>query len=365
MFNISPPFDQPQIHPLFAPLETDHLIITTALEGRSPARVWVDDPTGPRSAMMESPEGCYLVGDAGNAAFNRALAAYIDAHLAEQGEFVFACDPDADWAVVLADLYPARPFFSAERFHFTCDRMTFDWRAAMEPDWTLRQVDAVFLAGEPNAAVESVREAIETGWGSQEQFLRDGFGFVLMMGETPAAWSVCDCASGSRCEIGIQTVDALRLRGLGRITSAAAAEHALTHGFAQVGWHCWAHNLGSVRIAEQIGFQRAAAYMAYALYDPYYIHYAVQGNVQLHRGDAAGASAAYVRALHPQMPPRLYVQAARAAALSGEPEMAFEYLRQAVDRGWREIDRTRASTDFADMHDLPGWDELVVKVQEN
>ena len=77
------------------------------------------------------------------------------------------------------------------------------------------------------------------------------------------SWSLSDCVSGDRCEIGIRTVPAHRRRGLATVTAAAAVEHALSHSFTVVGWHCPNDNLGSIGTAERVGFRRERDYSAY------------------------------------------------------------------------------------------------------
>jgi RimJ/RimL family protein N-acetyltransferase len=98
-------------------------------------------------------------------------------------------------------------------------------------------------------------------WGSVENFLARGFGFCTLHGSRIVSWSVADCVSGDQCEIGIQTEPDYRQRGLAAITVAACVQHALTHGFAAVGWHCNTDNEGSQRTALRVGFVKERDYV--------------------------------------------------------------------------------------------------------
>jgi RimJ/RimL family protein N-acetyltransferase len=110
---------------------------------------------------------------------------------------------------------------------------------------------------------EHVTGWMVNNWGSSDRFLRDGFGYLTVRAGEAVSWSLCDCASGDLCEIGIHTAPAYRRRGLASVTAAAAVEHALSHGFTMVGWHCPEDNLGSIGTAEKVGFQRERNYRAY------------------------------------------------------------------------------------------------------
>ena len=77
------------------------------------------------------------------------------------------------------------------------------------------------------------------------------------------SWSIADCVSGERCEIGIHTLPEYRRQGLATITAAAAVDFAFSHGFKVVGWHCDDDNVGSWKTAEKVGFFKERDYVFY------------------------------------------------------------------------------------------------------
>jgi RimJ/RimL family protein N-acetyltransferase len=62
--------------------------------------------------------------------------------------------------------------------------------------------------------------------------------------------------SGDACEIGIETDPEHRRRELAAITAVATVEYAQSRGFQHIWWICNAHNPGSIRTAEKVGFEK-------------------------------------------------------------------------------------------------------------
>jgi hypothetical protein len=73
-----------------------------------------------------------------------------------------------------------------------------------------------------------------------------------------------DCVSGERCEIGINTDERHRRRGLAALTVAATVNHCLDNGLGLIGWHCLANNTGSRRTAEKVGFALEREYLSFS-----------------------------------------------------------------------------------------------------
>ena len=73
---------------LFSALVVYNLSVAAVLAGAAPGQVWADDPDEPRVALVRSPEGYYLAGDAQHTALEdmsfRDLLARIDAEQERQ-----------------------------------------------------------------------------------------------------------------------------------------------------------------------------------------------------------------------------------------------------------------------------------------
>jgi GNAT superfamily N-acetyltransferase len=124
----------------------------------------------------------------------------------------------------------------------------------------MAQVDQAFLARPDLVHLDDLRERTTT-WAD---FVRDGFGFCLLHGTTIVSHCLTDCVSGSGCELGVATHRDYRRRGFGTLTVAATVEYCLEHHLPTIGWHCWANNRGSQRVAEKVGLGFVGDYVQYA-----------------------------------------------------------------------------------------------------
>src|SRR5690606_10435723 len=143
------------------------------------------------------------------------------------------------------------------------------------------------------------------------------------------------------------------------VTGAMVAE-ALTRGFRQIGWHCWEHNVGSIGVAEKVGFVLRERYSAYVCHADQLMHKAIQGYMALRAREFEGARRWYaeVAAMEGAAAWGLS-QLARCHRMLGDPDGALGALRQAVVLGWREEEETSAQPDFESLRGPPAWHEIL------
>jgi RimJ/RimL family protein N-acetyltransferase len=258
------PPDYERVRPLLQPLRY-HLTSAAVLNGNSPGRVLVDDPGRPRSAFVLSPEGCYLVGAPHNGPFNRSLNEAIvrERALGDDVRVLFLVTHPEGWRRRLSAILDPLPIVEERRRHYVCRTLRRDVPASPPEGYVVRRIDRSLLEDAGVTVPSHVMGWMENNWGSIEHFLERGFGFAAVHGREVASWSLADCVSGDGCEIGIRTAPVHRRRGLAAVTAAAAVEHALSRGFAMVGWHCPEDNLGSIRTAQKVGFRRERDYVAH------------------------------------------------------------------------------------------------------
>ena len=58
-----------------------------------------------------------------------------------------------------------------------------------------------------------------------------------------------------------------------------------------------------------------------------------------------------------------YYDAACAAALAGQAELALVWLNKSIDKGWRNLEHLRTDTDLESLHTLPAWQLVLEKLQ--
>jgi GNAT superfamily N-acetyltransferase len=317
--------DHTCVRPLFAEMAGMHLNILAVLEGNSSGEVFVDDRDAPKAAHMTFGQVHYLVGDSDNRHFNTAL----NAALPRDTYFVLFCDPDR-WGdaldVVLANTYAIR----ARRCYYMLQQPKItDWRERIPGGFSMLPIDAELLErGLANS--EDIVDGILSEWRSLEAFYGLGFGFCLAHDEAIASWSCADYVSGQRCEIGINTDWHYRRRGFGTLTAAATASCAVDRGFSTIGWHCWDNNVGSIGVAENVGFVKTGDY------DVFINHWAAQNVSDMTQQEFKEFAEAYEREFEIRPPTSGFphIVAAKAWALSGSQSGCYRHLNMAVDLGW-------------------------------
>jgi GNAT superfamily N-acetyltransferase len=322
------------LYPILAELMEMHLNLTAVLEGRAPGEIYADDAANPRTVYLISSDGHYLAGDAGNQDFNRG----VNAALPRDTYFVLFCVPGR-WAnaleLVLRDTYAI-----AGRRHYCILQQPaiVDWQARIPAEFSMQRLDAALLAqdlGNHDDVVDGILEA----WSSVDTFLAHGFGSCLVYDGDIVSWSQADYVSGDRCEIGIHTAGEYRRQGLGTLTAAANAAHAIAQGFSTVGWHCWSNNAGSIGVAENVGFHKAAEY------EVYINHWAAENVSDMTQDEFRAFAELYERQFETNPPAASgypHIVAAAAWALAGDRQGCFRQLHNAVDLGWlRSADHLR------------------------
>jgi len=243
------------------------LIITAVIELTSPGHVLVDNPDHPSSCFISTAEGCFLIGNPTNRAFNTELGKIIQKTVTStkavpenEKEFILNVFPEA-WTRQFSTLFPKQTPLLIPRHYYTCTHLI--WKRPVPTPYTIAPITQSLLTN-PNVSIpKHITSWITSNWGSQDAFLKHGFGFTSMHYNQLVSWSLTDCVSGTRCEIGIQTQPKYRRQGLATTTAAATVNHALQHGYHNIGWHSSQDNIGSIKVAENIGFKKTTDYTWY------------------------------------------------------------------------------------------------------
>ena len=93
-------------------------------------------------------------------------------------------------------------------------------------------------------------------WQDFEKFMQNGKGVCLMYGSEPASWAFTAAVSNDEADIGIETAEAHRHRGLAYAASALLIKKLLPS--RRPTWSCQQSNMGSARTAEKLGFVKYA-----------------------------------------------------------------------------------------------------------
>lgn len=237
------------------PLNT--MFAAAALDAGAP--LWADRALDARAFHVVHPYGMSFVwGPAVDDAFSLVVA-----HLAErrEGEEWLQVEPrwsGLDWAGAVGaqagrgDVARARRVTVARhaRVSFAFDAGAFAGRrhALVPPEgWEARPATVTDF-GWPGSVVPNLF------WPDATTFLAAGGGVVLENGDGIGAMSFASYRRGDRLEIGIETADPWRRRGLAAAAAAAMIGSTLADGLTPV-WSCRDGNVGSYRLACSLGFR--------------------------------------------------------------------------------------------------------------
>jgi RimJ/RimL family protein N-acetyltransferase len=377
--------DYGKVQPLFEDLNWN-LITRAVIEGTSPGRVYVDRAEKPRTAFMCTVEGYYLAGYDGNDEFNASLNKLILEKIfvgdtVREGETDVAIGfSPGSWADKMPTIFQGRIPLTTARRHYVCTELKVDrWRDNVPEGFKVQRIDEKLLQTPHLKIPEHVTGWMKTNWGSIADFMKKGFGFCTLHDTRIVSWSVADCVSGDACEIGIHTHEDYRRQGLATVTATAAVDYSLSSGLNQAGWHCDEYNLGSIGVAEKVGFKLERKYIQYyaCSNEAHHLEETAQAHFRAKRYKDAieyyekffatppEKLPKWLREILPQELGTHYFRVALAKAAIGDKDNALKYLEKAVDNGWLYIDYLSSCREFESVHGTPAWNRILERIQKN
>jgi RimJ/RimL family protein N-acetyltransferase len=158
-------------------------------------------------------------------------------------------------------LFPGCRVTERARRYYEIDPSAHAWAVDPPSGYTVERVTAKLLE-KGLADTDRVEEEMCSERESAGEFLAKSFAFAAIHGGGFAAWCMSEYNLGDRCEVGIETVEGHRRRGLAVLVAGAMFRHAASAGVRRVGWHCWADNAGSVATAERLGLRLVSEFPA-------------------------------------------------------------------------------------------------------
>lgn len=267
------PHQYPLTHALFVPLTPYHLAIESLLAGKSAGTILVDDPGQPHTALAWTSHRVFLGGHPlSSQEFARILTGLFanDQFPAEFGlyyppawETVIEVLGDDDFGKGSPLPVPPKQVFCGLRHYYAGRAHLRDGH--LPEEFTLRPIDAPLLTETHLKNLFPLVDELKSERESVTTFLRNSFGFCALYGDEIAGWCTSEYNTGTRCEVGIATVEGYRRRGIATALASALIEHALANGYTEIGWHCWANNVGSVATARKLGLEKVAEYPVWAV----------------------------------------------------------------------------------------------------
>ena len=246
-----------------------NLQIAATIEGKFPGRIYVDDVGNPETTLLwDTASKLFLAGCDENYDFNGALARLISEKVSAEARergirgFVLHYHPDA-WESRLSGILEKASAKRCLRRHYVSDKNVLRGSLEEPSNLSIARVDERLLLNGGLNNVEKMIKEIQLMWGSREKFLAEGFGFCALHEDTVACWCLSEFNHGHRCEVGIETIEGYRNRGIATLTASAFLEHCNRKDLT-LGWHCWEDNLPSIALAERLGLKMERSYPVYA-----------------------------------------------------------------------------------------------------
>jgi GNAT superfamily N-acetyltransferase len=245
-----------------------HVAIRAVLTGAVPGAVYGDDPVEPRVALLRAGHRLYLAAARGSGTpSGRQRRRFLDEALKREPwtlarGFVIYPAPGA-WAAGVDERLAGRRPRLASRCYYRFRALRNDWRTLLPTGLRMRPVDAGLLADGRLVNVDRLAAEVRSEAPTVDHFVRCCFGFCVVTGSEIVAWCLSEYNVADRIELGIETVEGYRRRGLATAVASAVVEHALERGVTEIGWHCYAGNAGSVATARRVGFEKAGEYTVY------------------------------------------------------------------------------------------------------
>ncbi|HLZ09311.1 MAG TPA: GNAT family N-acetyltransferase, partial [Chloroflexota bacterium] len=233
------------------------LVIRSVLQGNSPARIWVDRPIAPQTALMWDLRHCiYLTGDAQRAASSGAFQGFLTDIAAEAkaaGIHNFrVCYSDSSWEAAVQEILPAL----RRRNHvlLKLDPGHGPGPSRLPDGFRTASIDRQLLDAVKLKNLNLVLDEISGGWPTVARFLEYGFGVAVRNDEAVVCWCTAEYVSEGRCGVGIETIPAYQGRGLATNAATAFVAECATRGITAY-WESWRDNHPSLRVAQRVGFQ--------------------------------------------------------------------------------------------------------------
>jgi RimJ/RimL family protein N-acetyltransferase len=133
-------------------------------------------------------------------------------------------------------------------------RPPVDWKERLPADFVLRRIDRDIAERLQKDLIASGNPPwFEAVWGSIDNFLEHGFGFVILCDEAIVSncrtWSVNEGIAA----IQVSTRVKYRQRNLATFAGSAFIEHCLTNGLIPE-YSCEQENVASAKLAQKLGF---------------------------------------------------------------------------------------------------------------
>ncbi len=260
VFELPPPLFS-RARSVYADAPFDQPCYNSVFEGVQQARIFVNDPDAPTTALICRSYEYYPAG-----AVDPALRQFMRDAPEEADVFAsfYGYVPLNDgWKAALLAESPLE-VIGRLNFQWELGAPLLDWRARLPADGRIAPVDRA-MAERLDREIYPV-PFVKYDWGSYDAYEAHGFGFALLIGDSIASTITAITVSQRHALINVATEPPYRKRGLAMLVGARFIEACLERGLLPV-WDCDDFNLGSAATARRLGFSEQTPFVELALPD--------------------------------------------------------------------------------------------------
>jgi RimJ/RimL family protein N-acetyltransferase len=258
-----------QIAPLFSELRFN-LVVDSILDGNTSAWVFANLGDASDVALMWNRMDAVLLGVRQTSiddinSLREVLHEVIIPEARKTGipEFTLFFDFQNHYHLATA-LVENLNFHAAKRRFYHFKKPKNNLHSLITVDAELHKMTAEMFSGQKDRNEQRVLGWILSFWESVDAFLERGFGFYVVHNHQIASWCLSVYTSGNHYELGLETAGNFRQKGFATAVAVAAVKYCDEAGFVPH-WHCWNDNLGSIAVAQKVGFFRPMGYRVFRI----------------------------------------------------------------------------------------------------
>lgn len=260
--------DMHDYHKVIEPLREvriNNLFARSVIENKIEGKVYVDDVTNPQTFYVVHKYGMSLLfGTHDNEYFNKSFLRHALNLDQSRNSFLWLQAFPEPWNKTLENLFSEKLIASKKnspnedtgiielntRLNFTFNYQKYLGREKIPLPQEIRVVRT--NREHYNEMTGSVIPSFF--WNNVDEFLSSGVGFSLLHKGNLAAMAYAGFILDNNLEIGIETIPEFRKRGYAEIVCTALIDYCIANNFIPV-WSCRLENVGSVKLAEKLGFE--------------------------------------------------------------------------------------------------------------
>ncbi len=236
--------DYKNILPLTASVKYNKALIYSIIEGRTSAKVFVDDSNCPKAAFLAW-EFSFLLGDESDKSFSRELFDYIFAvHVPESEDKEIILFEDNDNWTYLNNLFKEKGCLAIERKMFCFNRKKYEKSKSDFPK------PPEYLKME---LIDENRHKNNSNYNYMTNN-RKNFRYIIKDGDKAVSTCASVAVAANEAEIDISTDENYRNKGYATIAASHFIERCIENNLEPV-WSCWPEREGSVALAKKLGFE--------------------------------------------------------------------------------------------------------------